>query len=91
MQLIHTDVAESQRTPSLKGSLYYIVFIDDFTRMCWIVFLRFKSKVARVFWKFKKMVENQRGYKTQVLKSNNGKKCTSIKFNLFYEEAGIEH
>ncbi|TYK19521.1 Retrovirus-related Pol polyprotein from transposon TNT 1-94 [Cucumis melo var. makuwa] len=33
LQLIHTDVAGPQRTPSLKGSLYYIAFIDDFTRM----------------------------------------------------------
>jgi hypothetical protein len=85
------DVVEPQRTPSLKGSIYYIVFIDDFTRMCWIIFLRFKSKVARVFWKFKKMVENQSGYKTQILRSNNEKKYTSMKFNLLYEEAVIEH
>ncbi|KAA0037127.1 gag-pol polyprotein [Cucumis melo var. makuwa] len=33
LQLIHTDVASPQRTPSLKGSLYYIAFIDDFTRI----------------------------------------------------------
>ncbi|KAI3423526.1 Protein kinase domain-containing protein [Psidium guajava] len=38
LQLIHTDVSGPQRTPSLKGSLYYIAFIDDFTRMCWIFF-----------------------------------------------------
>lgn len=36
LQLIHTYVAGPQRTPSLKGSLCYIAFIDDFTRMCWI-------------------------------------------------------
>ncbi|KAL5758543.1 hypothetical protein ACOSP7_021154 [Xanthoceras sorbifolium] len=58
LQLIHTDVVGPQRTPSLRGSLYYIFFIDDFTRICWIVFLKFKSEVAGVFWKFKKMVEN---------------------------------
>lgn len=34
LQLVHTDLAEPQRTPSLKGSLYYIIFIDDLTRMC---------------------------------------------------------
>jgi hypothetical protein len=37
------------------------------------------------------MVENQSGYKTQILRSNNEKKYTSMKFNLFYEEAVIEH
>nr|KYP62109.1 Retrovirus-related Pol polyprotein from transposon TNT 1-94 [Cajanus cajan] len=34
LQLIHTDLCGPQRTPSFKGSLYYIVFIDDFTRFC---------------------------------------------------------
>jgi len=36
LKLIHTDLAGPQRTPSLKESKYYIIFIDDFTRMCWI-------------------------------------------------------
>ena len=59
--------------------------------MCWIFFLKFKSKVAGVFWKFKKMVENQSGYKIQSIRSHNGKEYTSAEFNLFCEEAGIEH
>ncbi|KAI4297395.1 hypothetical protein L6164_037289 [Bauhinia variegata] len=31
LQLIHIDLAGPQKTPSLKGSKYYIIFIDDFT------------------------------------------------------------
>ncbi|KAL4282230.1 hypothetical protein GQ457_03G037800 [Hibiscus cannabinus] len=44
-----------------------------------------------VFWKFKKMVENQSDYKIQALRSDNGREYTSTKFDLFCEEAGIEH
>ncbi|CAL5331407.1 unnamed protein product [Camellia sinensis] len=91
LQLMHTDLGGPQRTPSLKGSKYYIDFIDDLTRMCWIYFLRFKSEVAAVFWKFKAWVENQSGYKMQLLRSDNGKEYTSEQFDLFCEEAGIEH
>lgn len=91
LQLIHTDVAGPQRTPSLQGNVYYIIFIDDFTRMCWIYFMKFKSEVTDVFWKFKKMVENQSDCKIQVLRSDNGKEYTSEKFNMFCEEADIEH
>lgn len=85
LQLVHTDVSGPQRTPSLVGSRYYIVFIDDFTRLCWIFFffLKFKSEVAGVFWKFKKMVENQSGCNIQVLRSDDGKEYTSEEFNLF--------
>ena len=53
LQLIHTDLARAQRTPSLKENKSYIIFVDDFTRMCWIYFLKSKSEVAGVFWRFK--------------------------------------
>lgn len=77
LQLIHTDLARPIKTPSLNGSKYYIVFIDDYTRMCWIYFLRFKSEVASVFWKFKQWIETQSGCKIQALRSDNGKEYTS--------------
>jgi len=91
LQLIHTDLGGPQRTPSLKGSRYYIIFIDDLTRMCWIYFLRFKSEVAEVFWKFKALVENQSRCKLQVLRSDTGTEYTSDQFKNFCEVAGIEH
>ena len=59
--------------------------------MCWIYFLRFKSEVADVFWKFKQWIENKSGCTIQMLRSDNGKEYTSNKFNKFCEEAGIEH
>ncbi|KAA3465958.1 Retrovirus-related Pol polyprotein from transposon TNT 1-94 [Gossypium australe] len=68
-----------------------VAFINDFTRMCWIFFLKFKLEVAGVFWKFKKTVENQSGNDIQILRSDNGKEYTSENFKAFYEEIGIEH
>ena len=61
LQLIHTDVVGPHKAPSLNRSKYYIVFIDNYTRMCWIYFLMFKSKVVGVFFKFKNWIENQSG------------------------------
>ena len=55
LQLIHTDVVGPLKTVSLNGSRYYIVLIDDYTRICWVYFLKFKAEVTNVFPNLKKM------------------------------------
>jgi transposase InsO family protein len=47
--------------------------------------------MAQVFWNFKARVENESGYKIQILRSDNGKEYTSNSFNSFCEEADIQH
>ena len=91
LQLVHTDVGGPMKTPSLNGSKYYIAFIDDYSRMCWIYSMKFKSDVADIFVKFKAWVETQSGCKMQVIRSDNGTEYTSEKFNKFCVDAGIEH
>ena len=91
LQLVHTDVGGPQKTPSLNGSKYYIAFIDDYTRFCWIYFLKSKSEVANVFWKYKAWVENQSSCRMQKIRSDNGKEYTNEIFDMFCEEADIEH
>ena len=40
LQLIHTDICGPMRTPSLSENKYFVLFIDDLTRMCWVWFLK---------------------------------------------------
>jgi hypothetical protein len=42
LELVHSDVFGPITVPSLGGSLYYVFFIDDFSRKTWIYFLRKK-------------------------------------------------
>jgi hypothetical protein len=39
--------------------VYYVYFIDEFSRKNWIYFLKKKSKVFDMFKEFKALVENQ--------------------------------
>ena len=53
LQLVHNDAGGLMKTPSLNGSKYYIAFIDDYSRMCQIYFMKFKYEVVNIFIKFK--------------------------------------
>jgi hypothetical protein len=43
--------------PSLGGSMYYVSFIDDFSRKKWIYFMRNKLYVFKKFKEFKSLLE----------------------------------
>jgi hypothetical protein len=59
LQLVHSDVFGLVSVPLLGKIVYYVSFIDDFSRNTWIYFLRKKSKVFDRFKEFKALVDNQ--------------------------------
>ena len=72
LELIHSDVFGPIHVPLLGKSVYYVSFIDDFSRNIWIYFLRKKFEVFSKFKEFKALVENQSEKKIKVLRTNNG-------------------
>jgi hypothetical protein len=77
LDLIHYDVCGSMSSTSLTGFLYYVVFIDDFSWKSWIFFRKMKEQVFSWFQEFKALVENQKGKKTRVPRTDNGGEYTS--------------
>ncbi|KAL0364508.1 UNVERIFIED_CONTAM: Retrovirus-related Pol polyprotein from transposon TNT 1-94 [Sesamum angustifolium] len=74
----------------MNNNRYFILFIDDYSRMTWVYFMREKSEVFKVFKKFKNLVEKQSGRSIKVLRSDRGKEYNNSKFDKFCER-GIEH
>ncbi|CAL2280264.1 unnamed protein product [Prunus armeniaca] len=72
LELIHSDLCGPMQTASPSGNKYFITFIGDFSRMCWVYFLRNKSETFHVFKKFKVMVELQSGYHVKRLRTDRG-------------------
>ena len=58
LYLIHSDVFGSMPTTSMNGSRYFLTFIDDCSRYCWVYFLKQKSEVFETFKIFKALVED---------------------------------
>ncbi|KAL0339859.1 UNVERIFIED_CONTAM: Retrovirus-related Pol polyprotein from transposon RE1 [Sesamum radiatum] len=84
LELIHTDVCGPMRTPSHEKTIF-ILFIDDYSRMTWVYFMREKSEVFKVFKKFKNLVEKQ-SRSIKVLRSDRGKRYNNSEFDKFCEE-----
>ena len=44
LDLIHSEVSGPMPMTSINGSRYFLTFIDDCSRYCWIYFLKQKSE-----------------------------------------------
>jgi transposase InsO family protein len=90
LDLVHSDVCGPMSSPSLSGCLYYFIFIDDYSRKCWIYFLKAKSDTFDKFKEYKAFIEKQIGKHIRTLRTNNGGEFESVQFKDFYKEAGIK-
>lgn len=91
LELIHSDVCGKLNPKSLGGAEYFVSFIDDSSRYCWIYMLKCKSEVFKVFKEFKTLVENQYNAKIKRFRSDNGGEFCSNEFENFFRENGIKH
>ena len=72
LELIHTNICGPMRKKSPCGEQYYILFIDDFSRMCWIGLLKHKVEAFEKFQIFKALVENELDLKIKCIISEKG-------------------
>ena len=89
LELIHNDVFGPVLVPSLGGSLYYVCFINDFSKNTWLYFLKKKSKVFKKFKEFKALVKNQTRKNIKAWITKNGGEFYEKEFKKFYKECGI--
>ncbi len=85
------DVCGPMQTPSFGNYLYFVTFIDDFSRHAWIHPLKAKSKVFMYFKQFLVLAENMSACKLGTLCSYRRGEYMSSYFNSFLAEHGIKH
>jgi transposase InsO family protein len=89
LELAHTDLCGPMHTKSIGGSIYFLKFIDDFSRKIWIYFLRHKSETFAKFKEFKAEAEKRSGKYLKVLRSDGGEEYSSKEFANFCKSQGI--
>ena len=80
LEIIHFDVCVSMSSNSLSRYVYYVSFIDDFSRKTWIYFMKNKDEVFNKFKEFKALIENHIENKINTFRSDNGGEFTSNEF-----------
>jgi len=64
-------------------------FIDDHTRKVKVYLMKHKGEMLQHFWKFKTMVEKEKGVSIKCLRSDGRGKYFSNEFNEYLKEHGI--
>ena len=70
--------------------MYYVSFIDDFSRKTCIYFLKGKNEVFSKFKEYKSLVDNQTDGNIKTLWSDNGGELTSKELKELCREYGIK-
>ena len=77
-------------SPSLSGCLYYVIFIDYYSRKCWIYFRKAKSDTFDKFKEYKAFIEKQTGKHIRILRTYNGGDFESLQFEDFCKSTRIK-
>lgn len=91
LDLVHADICGPMETKSIGCSRYFLLLIDDYSRMAQVYFLKTKDEAFSCFKIYKSLVENQTGKTIKVLRTDNGLEFCSKEFEKYLQDAGIIH
>ena len=72
LELIHSDTCDLKYVQTRGGKKYFVTFIDDCTRYCYVYLLRSKDEALEKFMHYKNLVENQLDRKIKAIRSDRG-------------------
>ena len=87
--LLYIDVWGPRKNISLGGKMWFVTFINDYSRRVRMYPMRHKNEVLRIFMEWKKMVENQTDKKIKKLRSDNSGEYTYDPFLKVCRDEGI--
>lgn len=89
LELIHSDLCGPFPVKSFHGHLYFLTFIDDFSRKTTVYPLKDKTQVFECFTRFQKRAERFVNRKIINVRTDNGLEFVHNKFKTFLENQGI--
>ena len=90
LQLIHSDICGPMNVRARHGGVYFITFIDDYTRFGHVYLISHKSEALECFRKYINLVENQLDKRIKMLRTNRGREYLSDEFKQLCDDKGID-
>ena len=87
LKLIHTDVCGPMSISAKDGYVYFITFIDDYSRYGYVYLIKHKLESFEMFKRFWNEVEKQTEKSIKILRSDQGRE---IPFWWFFDLSGRE-
>ena len=91
LELVHSDFCDLKMTPTRSGRKYFITFIDNYSRFCYVYLLHSKYETIDVFKTYKNEVENKKNKTLKMLRSYRGREYESPTLSEFCALHGIVH
>ncbi|GJR63060.1 zinc finger, CCHC-type containing protein [Tanacetum coccineum] len=88
LELIHSDLCDLHATPSLGNKKYFVTFIDDASRFCYVYLLHSKDEALDKFKVLKTKVELQQGSLIKRFRTDRGGEYMDT---LYFQSVGIIH
>lgn len=91
LEVVHSDLCGPMESKSLGGARYFLLFVDDASRMSFVYFLKEKNQALKYFKEYQSLVEKQTGNKIKVLRTDNGGEFCSQEMENYLKTEGIVH
>jgi hypothetical protein len=89
LERVHLDVCGPFLATFTTKHRYHVIFVDDFSRKCWIYFMQKKDQTFSKFFEFKALVDIDIGKKVKTLRRDNCGEYISNEFKNLCAKEGI--
>ena len=91
LELVYADLCGPITPSTIRGGKYFLLIVDDFSRLMWVEILKNKSEAFGAFQKLKTLEESEsNGALIKCLRTDHGGEFTSKEFLKWCEEKGIQ-
>ena len=89
--LVHSDIWGPINTPSLLGFRYFVIFVDDYSKVTYLYLMKQRSELYSIFKSFYMEIKTQFNASLHIFRSDNVHEYFHTSLSQFFYDHGIIH